>query len=146
MALKLIRHDIAENAMVLERFKREIQLSSKVTHRNVLRVYDLGEADGMQYLTMQFIDGGDLAVLLKREGQLPMERLLKIFRQICEGLEAAHEQGVIHRDLKPQNIMLDVSRSRLPDRLRPGQDARAVRHDADRRRRRHARTTCLPSR
>ena len=106
VALKLIRNDIAENAMVLERFKREIQLSSKVTHRNVLRVYDLGEADGVQYLTMQFIAGGDLASLLKRERHLPMERVLKIFKQVCEGLEAAHEQGVVHRDLKPQNVML----------------------------------------
>ncbi|HEY7112554.1 MAG TPA: protein kinase, partial [Thermoanaerobaculia bacterium] len=106
VALKLIRNDIAENAMVLERFKREIQLSSKVTHRNVLRVYDLGETDGVQYLTMQFIAGGDLASLLKRERHLPMERVLKIFKQVCEGLEAAHEQGVVHRDLKPQNVML----------------------------------------
>jgi len=106
VALKLIRNDIAENAMVLERFKREIQLSSKVTHRNVLRVYDLGEADGVQYLTMQYIAGGDLASLLKRDRHLPIDRVLKIFKQICEGLEAAHEQGVIHRDLKPQNVML----------------------------------------
>jgi tetratricopeptide (TPR) repeat protein/tRNA A-37 threonylcarbamoyl transferase component Bud32 len=106
VALKLIRNDIAENTLVLERFKREIQLSSKITHRNVLRVYDLGEADGVQYLTMQFIAGGDLASLLKRERHLPMERVLKIFKQVCEGLEAAHEQGVVHRDLKPQNVML----------------------------------------
>ena len=106
VALKLIRNDIAENATVLERFKREIQLSSKVTHRNVLRVYDLGETDGVQYLTMQFIAGEDLASLIKREKRLPIDRVLKIFRQICEGLEAAHEQGVIHRDLKPQNVML----------------------------------------
>ncbi|HEY7575736.1 MAG TPA: protein kinase [Thermoanaerobaculia bacterium] len=106
VALKLIRSDIAENESVLERFKREIQLSSKVTHKNVLRVYDLGESEGVQYLTMQFVEGEDLASLLKREKRLPLPRILSIFRQVCEGLQAAHEQGVIHRDLKPQNIML----------------------------------------
>ncbi len=109
VALKLIRADIAENASTIERFKREIQLSSKVTHRNVLRVYDLGQADGIRFLTMQFVDGEDLSHVLKREGKLPIPRLLKIFSQICEGLGAAHEQGVIHRDLKPQNVMLDAA-------------------------------------
>ena len=109
VALKLIRSDIAENASTLERFKREIQLSSRVTHRNVLRVYDLGEADGIKFLTMRYVEGEDLASVLKREGRLPIPRLLHIFRQICEGLGAAHEQGVIHRDLKPQNVMLDAT-------------------------------------
>ncbi len=109
VALKLIRAEIAENASTIERFKREIQLSSKVTHRNVLRVYDLGQADGIRFLTMQFVDGEDLSHVLKREGKLPIPRLLKIFSQICEGLGAAHEQGVIHRDLKPQNVMLDAA-------------------------------------
>ncbi len=109
VALKLIRSDIAENEMVLGRFKREIQLSSKVTHKNVLRVYDLGESDGVQYLTMQFIEGEDLSTVLKREGRLPTPRLIRVFRQILEGLRAAHDQGVIHRDLKPQNVMLDAS-------------------------------------
>lgn len=105
VALKLIRSDIAEDKETLSRFKREIQLSSTVTHRNVLRVYDLGESDGIKFLTMQLVTGEDLSALLKA-GPLPNDRLLKIFRQICEGLDAAHEQGVIHRDLKPQNVML----------------------------------------
>jgi serine/threonine protein kinase/tetratricopeptide (TPR) repeat protein len=109
VALKLIRSDIAENQMVLGRFKREIQLSSKVTHKNVLRVYDLGESDGVEYLTMQFIEGEDLASLLKREKKMSLPRVLLLFRQVCEGLQAAHEQGVVHRDLKPQNVMLDAS-------------------------------------
>ena len=109
VALKLIRPDIAENEAVIERFKREIQLSSKVTHKNVLRVYDLGESDGVPYLTMHYIEGEDLASLIKREKRLPIARTLRLFRQICEGLQAAHEQGVIHRDLKPQNVMLDPS-------------------------------------
>ncbi len=109
VALKLIRSDIAENPEALERFKREIQLSSKVTHKNVLRVYDLGASDGIKYLTMQFVEGEDLSTVLKREGRLPNPRLIHVFRQILEGLRAAHDQGVIHRDLKPQNIMLDAA-------------------------------------
>jgi eukaryotic-like serine/threonine-protein kinase len=109
VALKLIRSDIAEDADALERFKREIQLSHRVTHPNVLRVFDLGEADGIQFLTMQFVDGRDLSTILKKQGKLPTDRLLRVFRQTAEGLKAAHDQGVIHRDLKPQNIMLDGS-------------------------------------
>jgi tetratricopeptide (TPR) repeat protein/TolB-like protein len=108
VALKLIRSDIAENPAALERFKREIQLSSQVTHKNVLRVYDLGEADGIRFLTMQFVEGDDLSRVLKRDGRFSVPRLTKIFQQILEGLRAAHEQGVVHRDLKPQNIMLDA--------------------------------------
>ncbi len=109
VALKLIRSDLADDPTALERFKREIQLSSTVTHKNVLRVYDLGESEGVKYLTMQFVDGEDLAGLIKREGALPLPRLLDIFQQVCRGLGAAHEKGVLHRDLKPQNIMLDKS-------------------------------------
>ena len=107
VALKLIRSDIAEDQDALERFKREIQLSSRVTHPNVLRVFDLGESDGIQFLTMQFVDGRDLSTILKKQGKLPIDRLLRVFRQTAEGLKAAHDQGVTHRDLKPQNIMVD---------------------------------------
>src|SRR5581483_8925042 len=108
VALKVIRVDLASHPAILERFKREIQLSSNITHKNVLRVYDLGEAAGVKFLTMQFVDGQDLATVMRREGRLPLPRVVEILRQICEGLEAAHEQGVIHRDLKPQNIMIDT--------------------------------------
>jgi len=107
IALKVIRPDIAGNPVVLERFKREIQLSSEVTHKNVLRVYDLGESEGIKFVTMQLVDGEDLSQRLKRDGKLPQEQLADVFRKICEGLAAAHDQGVIHRDLKPHNVMLD---------------------------------------
>ncbi len=108
VALKLIRGEIANSPETLERFKREIQLSSRVTHRNVLRVFDLGQTEGIKYLTMEYVEGEDLAGLLKREKRLPIARTLTIFRQICEGLQAAHEKGVIHRDLKPQNVMINA--------------------------------------
>jgi tetratricopeptide (TPR) repeat protein/predicted Ser/Thr protein kinase/TolB-like protein len=108
VALKIIRPEIASDTGIIERFKREIQLSSRVTHKNVLRVYDLGEADGVRFLTMQFVEGEDLAGLLRRTGPLPVTRLFHVFRQICEGLAAAHEEGVVHRDLKPQNVLLDA--------------------------------------
>jgi tetratricopeptide (TPR) repeat protein len=107
VALKLIRSDIASDVSALDRFKREIQLSSRVTHRNVLRVYDLGENEGIKYLTMQFVDGKDLATILKKIGKLPLPRLVSLFRQIAAGLGAAHEMGVVHRDLKPQNVLVD---------------------------------------
>jgi len=106
VALKLIRPSLAGDPRLLERFKREIQLSSEITHPNVLRVYDLGEADDLRFLTMQFVCGEDLAAIIRREGKLPLERLVGIFRQICLGLAAAHDGGVLHRDLKPQNIMV----------------------------------------
>jgi predicted Ser/Thr protein kinase len=136
VALKLIRSDIADDADALERFKREIQLSSRVTHPNVLRVFDLGESDGIQFLTMQFVDGRDLSTILKKQGKLATDRLIHVFRQVAEGLKAAHDQGVVHRDLKPQNIMLDGSDPRLRHRLRDGEVVRAVGDDADGRRHR----------
>jgi tetratricopeptide (TPR) repeat protein len=108
IALKVIRPEIAENPVVLERFKREIQLSSQVTHKNVLRVYDLGESEGIKFVTMQLVEGEDLAQQLKRDGKLPLEQLVDVFRKICDGLAAAHDQGVVHRDLKPHNVMLDA--------------------------------------
>jgi tetratricopeptide (TPR) repeat protein/predicted Ser/Thr protein kinase len=107
IALKLIRAPIAADPQLLERFKREVQLSSEITHPNVLRVYDLGESKGIRFLTMQFVRGEDLAELIRREGQLPLDKAGRFFRQICDGLAAAHEKGVLHRDLKPQNIMVD---------------------------------------
>ena len=107
VALKLILPKLGDNPAVLERFRHEILLSSRVTHPNVLRVYDLGENEGVKFLTMEYVDGEDLAAALGHGDRLPIDRIVSIFRQICHGLAAAHAAGVTHRDLKPQNVMLD---------------------------------------
>src|SRR5438874_250740 len=97
VALKVVRGD----------GDRDAALARKVTSPNVLRVYDLDEHEGLRFLSMEFVDGEDLAALMRREKRLPIERALAIFRQVCAGLEAAHRQGVVHRDLKPQNVLVD---------------------------------------
>jgi tetratricopeptide (TPR) repeat protein len=111
VALKVIRPEItADPAMARDlekRFKRELLLARQVTHKNVVRIHDLGEVDGIKYLTMPYIQGGDLATILKKEGKLPVARAVSIARQVVGGMCAAHEAGVIHRDLKPANIMID---------------------------------------
>jgi tetratricopeptide (TPR) repeat protein/TolB-like protein len=111
VAIKVIRPDAsasAEEARALEkRFKRELLLARQVTHRNVVRIHDLGEIDGITYITMPYVQGADLATILKREGRLPVERVIRIAKQVASGLAAAHEAGVVHRDLKPANIMLE---------------------------------------
>jgi tetratricopeptide (TPR) repeat protein/predicted Ser/Thr protein kinase len=106
VALKVVRGD-ADHEASLARFRREIALAHKVTSPNVLRVYDLAEHAGLRFLSMEFVDGDDLGKLLKREKRLSLERALAIFRQVCAGLAAAHAQGVVHRDLKPQNVLVD---------------------------------------
>jgi len=78
-----------------------------VSHKNVCRLYDLGDADGRRFLTMEYVDGEDLAALLRRIGRIPQDKAIEIARQLCAGVSAAHERGVLHRDLKPANVMLD---------------------------------------
>ena len=107
VALKLIRSEFAKNPEILRRFKQELILARQVTHRNVIRIYDLGQADGIKFITMDFVEGRDLRQLLVEKGKFPPEQAARIMLQICRALEAAHTEGVIHRDLKPQNIMLD---------------------------------------
>ena len=110
VAIKLIRPDIMGDpsaaAEIQRRFKRELLLARLVSHRNVIRIHDLGEIEGLKYITMSYVDGTDLATLLSREGQLPIDRALRITRRICAGLVAAHHAGVVHRDLKPANVMV----------------------------------------
>jgi tetratricopeptide (TPR) repeat protein/tRNA A-37 threonylcarbamoyl transferase component Bud32 len=113
VALKVIRPDVmaADSALAQEverRFKRELLLARQVTHKNVVRIHDLGEVDGIKYITMPYIEGRDLATVLREHGRLPVPEALKIARQVAAGLVAAHEAGVVHRDLKPENMMIDA--------------------------------------
>jgi tetratricopeptide (TPR) repeat protein/predicted Ser/Thr protein kinase len=107
VALKVIRPELAGRPEILQRFKQELILARKVTHRNVIRIFDLGEAAGIKFITMEFIEGHDLKTVLARDGKLPPDRAVEIIQQVCLALEAAHSEGVVHRDLKPQNIMVD---------------------------------------
>jgi eukaryotic-like serine/threonine-protein kinase len=107
VALKVIRGDMAANPEILRRFKQELILARQITHKNVIRIFDLGQADGLKFITMEFIEGGDLQSLLKERKKLEPADAAKIIAQVCRALEVAHAEGVIHRDLKPQNIMLD---------------------------------------
>jgi serine/threonine-protein kinase len=107
VALKFLPDEAARDQGLLERFKNEVRIARRVSHPNVCRVYDVGEVDGHTFFTMEYVDGEDLASLLRRIGRLPEDKALDIARQLCAGLAAAHAKGVLHRDLKPANIMLD---------------------------------------
>jgi len=116
VALKFLPRSLGQTEEVLERFRREVRLARQVSHPNVCRVFDIGEISETTssgktithtFLTMEFVDGEDLASLMRRIGRLPPDKAVEIARQICAGLAAAHENGIIHRDLKPANIMLD---------------------------------------
>ena len=111
LALKVIKPDTDPVATqeLERRFKRELVLARQVTHTNVIRIHDLGEIDGIKYITMPFVHGTDLARLLSSEGKLPVARALPLARQMVSGLRAAHEAGIVHRDLKPANILIDDS-------------------------------------
>src|SRR5579862_9537670 len=109
VALKVIRPELAGNPAILQRFKQELILARQVTHRNVIRIYDLGEADGIKFITMEYIEGKDLRSLLLEHTKFSPEEAAEIIRQVCLALDTAHSEGVIHRDLKPQNIMRDAS-------------------------------------
>ncbi len=116
VALKFLPASVADDPVRLAQFHTEVRIARQVSHRNVCRVYDIGETGGRVFLTMEYVDGEDLASLLKRVGRFPQERGTEIARQICAGLAAAHEQGVLHRDLKPANVMLDADgRVRITD-------------------------------
>ena len=107
VAIKLIRPELASNPEILGRFKQELILAREVTHRNVIRIFDLGQASGLKFITMQFVEGRDLRAVLRERGKLPPAEGVQIISQVCRALESAHAAGVVHRDLKPQNIMLD---------------------------------------
>jgi serine/threonine protein kinase len=107
VALKFLPAEWASDESRLARFRNEVRIARQVSHPNVCRVYDIGEVEGSPYLSMEYVDGEDLASLLRRIGRLPPDKALEIARQLCAGLAAAHDKGVLHRDLKPGNIMLD---------------------------------------
>ena len=107
VALKLLARPGHSRSEPPHRFIAEARLAREIAHPNVCRVYDIGEADGWHYLSMEYVDGETLASLLRRIGGLPTEKALDVARQLCAGLAAAHERGVLHRDLKPSNIMID---------------------------------------
>ena len=107
VALKFIRAARVEDGVALQLFLSEVRLARQIGHPNVCRVYDIGEADGSSFLSMEFVDGEDLASLLRRIRRLPADKATEIAREICAGLAAIHERGVLHRDLKPANVMVD---------------------------------------
>ncbi|HTR39648.1 MAG TPA: tetratricopeptide repeat protein [Bryobacteraceae bacterium] len=109
VALKLVRPELASSPQTMARFKQELLLASKISHKNILRIYDLGDADGIKFITMALVEGTDLAMLIARTGRLPVDRALNFTRQLCAALDAAHSEGVVHRDLKPQNILIDAA-------------------------------------
>ncbi len=107
VALKFVARDLLGNPEYVRRLTEEVKLARRVSHPNVCRVYDVGDAEGRQFFSMEYVDGEDLTSLAKRIGLVPHAKALDIARQLCAGLEAAHRQGVLHRDLKPANVMLD---------------------------------------
>lgn len=117
VALKVIRREsgvsASDMADIERRFKRELLLARQVTHKNVVRIHDLGDVDGTKYITMTFVDGEDLASALRDAGKLPVPRVVRLARQIASGLLAAHDASVVHRDLKPANIMVDADDNAL---------------------------------
>ncbi len=116
VALKFLPTEFEADADRLQRFLDEVRTARQISHTNVCRIYDAGEADGHHFLSMEYVDGEDLASLLRRIGHIPKDKAIQIARQLCAGLAASHEIGVLHRDLKPSNIMIDgKGRARITD-------------------------------
>ena len=109
VAIKFLPAEVAERPDYIERFVREVRTARKVTHGNVCRVHDIGEVDGRRFLSMEYVDGEDLASLLRRIGRLDHDKAVELSHQLCAGLAALHDRDIIHRDLKPANVMIDGS-------------------------------------
>jgi HAMP domain-containing protein len=108
VAIKALRPELGViDPTLLERFKQELRLARRITHRNVVRTYDLGEVEGTYYITMELVRGTTVATLIRQAGRLDVPATLTIGKQLCRALEVAHEEGVIHRDVKPQNLLVD---------------------------------------
>ena len=108
VALKLVRPELIADASSMQRFKQELLLASRISHKNILRIHDLGDVQGVKFISMAYVEGKDLHHVLEREGRLPLGRALNITKQLCAALDAAHAEGVVHRDLKPQNVLIDA--------------------------------------
>jgi len=108
VALKVLRTDMLESAEMAQRFRGEIRLARKITHKNVCRIHEYGEDGGLRYISMQYVDGVDLKHVLRTQGPLPPHDAYAVAQQVCRGLEAIHEEGILHRDLKAANIMRDA--------------------------------------
>lgn len=106
LALKVLLPEYAADPAMAERFKNELRLARRITHKNVCRIYDFNRTDSLAYITMEYVDGETLRALIARSGPLPPARVVEVATQICAGLAEAHAQGVVHRDLKPENIMI----------------------------------------
>ena len=107
VAIKVLRGEaLKEDPSILDRFKLETKLSRKITHRNVLRTHDFAEADGVCFISMEYVEGDTLKDILKRRGAMPLDVGLYMAKQMCRGLDAAHDKGVVHRDVKPQNMLI----------------------------------------
>jgi serine/threonine protein kinase len=107
VALKFLPEAASSDDRALARFYNEVRMARQVTHPNVCRVYDIGQVDSQHYISMEYVDGEDLATLMRRIGRVPPDKAAEIGRKLCAGLAAAHEKGVLHRDLKPANVMID---------------------------------------
>lgn len=116
VALKFLPEKLEKDKAVLKRFIGEVRIARAVAHPNVCRVFDIGETDGQHFISMEYIDGDDLSSLLRRIGRVPSERAVGIARQLCTGLHAIHEAGILHRDFKPTNIIIDSKgKARITD-------------------------------
>ncbi|HEY7681097.1 MAG TPA: protein kinase [Gemmatimonadales bacterium] len=108
VAIKTLRPELVGDPTLLERFKQEIRLARRISHPNVVRTHDLGEAGGLYFITMEFVEGTGLDEVIRRRGALPLAVTLTIGRQLCRALEVAHAQGIVHRDIKPPNLVVDA--------------------------------------
>src|SRR5712692_2730292 len=107
VALKVVRHGVMGETDALKRFKQELVLASKISHKNILRIHDMGEVGNVKFITMAYVEGQDLHGILRDNPKLPLDRILRYAVQLAEALAAAHAEGVVHRDLKPQNILVN---------------------------------------
>ena len=107
IALKLIKPEVASDRETIERFSNELKLARKIRHKNVCGMFDIGEAEGAHFITMEYVSGGDLKTMIRMSTGLTIGTVLSVGKQVCQGLAEAHNLGVVHRDLKPQNIIID---------------------------------------